>query len=216
MQPPRETNSGAATTRIAQSEHAYPSTIASRKEPGALPGRHPPARVRSWRFLVHFAPFCNWCCCRLFKMVQNARGIANCARAQEGGGRAGPLALLSMLSSRGTRVQTARYGSSRRRCSFIAAAAPASPISGIYRFYPTFVYLARSRAEPMCTGEERQTPCCWSILVAYFGGLHFSASALLLILIFISPHPLPLGTSKTCFFGLLFQLPFKCSKFGRT
>jgi hypothetical protein len=57
VQPPRETSSCAATTRIAQSEHAYPSTIAPTKEPAALPGRHPPVRVRSWRLPVHFVPF---------------------------------------------------------------------------------------------------------------------------------------------------------------
>ena len=57
MQPPLETGSGAATTRLALSGHAYPSTIAPTKEPAALPGRHPPARVRSWRLPVHFAPF---------------------------------------------------------------------------------------------------------------------------------------------------------------
>jgi len=100
-------------------------------------------------------------------MVQNARGIANCARAQEGGGRAEPLALFSMLSSMDTRVQTARYGSSRRRCSFLAAAAPASPISGLYRFYK-LSYLGRSRVEPLCIGAHTQTACCWVILVAYF------------------------------------------------
>ena len=65
-----------------------------------------------------------------YKMVQNARGHANCARAQEGGGQAEPLVLLSVLSSRDTRVQTARYGSSRRRCSFLAAAAPSSAAEG--------------------------------------------------------------------------------------
>ena len=35
-----------------------------------------------------------------YKMVQNARGDANCARAQEGGGRGETLFLLSVLSSR--------------------------------------------------------------------------------------------------------------------
>jgi len=41
-------------------------------------------------------------------MVQDTRGDANCARAQEGGGRAEPLVLLSVLSSWDTRVQSAR------------------------------------------------------------------------------------------------------------
>jgi hypothetical protein len=59
VQPPLETSSGAATTRVAQSEHVYPSTIAPTKETAALPGRHPPARLRSWRLPVHFAPFCS-------------------------------------------------------------------------------------------------------------------------------------------------------------
>ena len=57
MQLPRETSSGTATTRIAQSERAYPLHIAPTKEPAALPGRHPPARVRSLRLPVHFIPF---------------------------------------------------------------------------------------------------------------------------------------------------------------
>ena len=58
-----------------------------------------------------------------YKTVQNARGDANCARAQEGGGRGETLVLLSVLSSRDVRVQTVRLGSPRRRCSFLAAAA---------------------------------------------------------------------------------------------
>jgi hypothetical protein len=62
--------------------------------------------------------------CKLLKTVQNARGDANFACVQEGGGRAEPLILLSVLSSRDTHVHTVRYGSSRRRCSFLAAAAP--------------------------------------------------------------------------------------------
>ena len=51
-------------------------------------------------------------------------GDADCARAQEGGGRAEALVLLSVLSWWDTRGQAARYGSSRRRNSFLAAAAP--------------------------------------------------------------------------------------------
>jgi hypothetical protein len=51
-------------------------------------------------------------------------GDADCARAQEGGGRAEALVLLSVLSWWDTRGQVARYGSSRRRNSFLAAAAP--------------------------------------------------------------------------------------------
>jgi hypothetical protein len=60
VQPPRETSSGATTTHIAQHRHVYPSTIAPTKQPAALPGRRPPARVRSWRLPVQFTPFlCN-------------------------------------------------------------------------------------------------------------------------------------------------------------
>jgi len=62
---------------------------------------------------------------KCYKTVQNARGDANCARAQEGGGRGETLVLLSVLSSRAMRAHTARFGSPRRRCSFLAAAAPA-------------------------------------------------------------------------------------------
>ena len=56
---------------------------------------------------------------KFLKTVQNARGGANFARVQEGGGRAQQLVILSVLSSRDTSVHTARYGSSRRRCSFL-------------------------------------------------------------------------------------------------
>jgi hypothetical protein len=52
---------------------------------------------------------------------------------QDGGGRAEQLVLLSVLSSRDTRVQTARYGSSRHLCSFLAAAAPARSQNGQIR-----------------------------------------------------------------------------------
>jgi hypothetical protein len=58
------------------------------------------------------------------KLVPNARGDADCARAQEGGGRSEARVLLSVLSSWDTRGQTARYGALRRRSSFLAAAAP--------------------------------------------------------------------------------------------
>jgi len=58
------------------------------------------------------------------KTVQNARGDANCARAQEGGVRGETLILFSMLLSRALRIQTAQFGSPRRRCSFLAAAVP--------------------------------------------------------------------------------------------
>ena len=60
-------------------------------------------------------------CC---KMVRNARGNANCARAQEGGGGGEALFSVQVLSSWATRVQTARFRSSRRHCTFIAAAEP--------------------------------------------------------------------------------------------
>jgi hypothetical protein len=62
---------------------------------------------------------------KCYKKVQNERADANCARAQESGGRGKMLVVLSVLLSRNTRVRTARYGSSRRRCSFVATAAPA-------------------------------------------------------------------------------------------
>ena len=61
---------------------------------------------------------------KCYKTVQNARGDANCSRAQEGGGRGETLVLLSVVSSRAMRVQTARSRSPRRRCSFLVAAAP--------------------------------------------------------------------------------------------
>jgi len=59
--------------------------------------------------------------CKLLKTVQNARGDANVARVHDGGGQAEPLVLVLVLSSRDTHIHTARYGSSRRRCSFLAA-----------------------------------------------------------------------------------------------
>ena len=59
LQPPPETSSGAATTHIAQYEHAYPSTLVPTKAPVSRPDRHPHMRVRSWRLPVQFAPFCS-------------------------------------------------------------------------------------------------------------------------------------------------------------
>jgi hypothetical protein len=70
---------------------------------------------------------------KCYKKVRIARGDANCARAYEGGGRGETLVLLSVLTSRDTRVHTARYGSSRRRCSFLAAAATAWSQNGPIR-----------------------------------------------------------------------------------
>jgi hypothetical protein len=58
------------------------------------------------------------------KLVPDARGDADCVRAQEGGGRSEARVLLSVPSSWDTRGRTARYGSLRRRNSFLAAAAP--------------------------------------------------------------------------------------------
>jgi hypothetical protein len=50
-----------------------------------------------------------------YKMVQIARGYANHSPAQQGGDLAEPVVIMSIQSSRDTRVHTARYGSSRRR-----------------------------------------------------------------------------------------------------
>jgi hypothetical protein len=57
-QPPRETSCGAATTHIAQSDHAYPTTMVPTKEPAPRTGHHLLARVRSRRHPVHLVPVC--------------------------------------------------------------------------------------------------------------------------------------------------------------